>query len=178
MMAPKVWKNPWVVHIQNIGTGEHALKYLAQYIFRPAISNKRILEMSDAMVSFGYRDSKTCKWRKMRVEAMEFIRRYLQHVLPRGFVKVRYYGLYAHRNRSILQKIAEKMVRSATPIRQQSTAGKQSRQPRDGAPESATAQPHRCPCCGESMIVVLVVRRGGGWPMAPPVEKKARTYHL
>ena len=92
MIAPKVWNNPWVVHIQNIGTGEHALKYLAQYIFRPAISNKRILEMSDAMVSFGYRDSKTCKWRKMRVEAMEFIRRYLQHVLPRGFVKVRYYG--------------------------------------------------------------------------------------
>jgi len=172
MMAPKVWKNPWVVHIQNIGTGEHALKYLAQYIFRPAISNKRILEMSDGKVSFGYRDSKTRKWRTMRLEAMEFIRRYLQHVLPRGFVKVRYYGLYAHRNRTILQKIAAKMVPGATPIRQESTAGGQSRQLRNDAPKPATAPSHRCPCCGEPMVVVSVVRRGGGWPMAPPVEKK------
>lgn len=171
MIVPKVWKSPWVVHIQNIGTAEHALKYPAQYIFRPAISNKRIMKMADGKVTFAWRDSKTKRWRKMRLDAMEFIRRYLQHVLPRGFVKVRYYGLYAHRNRSTLKRIAEKMVRSATAIRQQSAADEPSRQARDEAPDPAKTPSHRCPCCGETMIVVSVVRKGGIWPNAPPVDK-------
>jgi len=176
MSNPRVWKSPWVVHIQNIGNAEHALKYLAQYIFRPAISNKRIVMMADGIVSFSYRDSKTGKWRKMRLQALEFIRRYLQHVLPRGFVKVRYYGLYAHRNRNILHKMAGKMTQNGVSTGDESAPEEGSpRQARvdDDAPQPVTVPSPECPCCGEPMVVVSVVRRGGIWPKAPPDGKKS-----
>jgi putative transposase/transposase-like zinc-binding protein len=90
-----VWQQEWVVHCQPVGTGQAALKYLAPYIFRVALSNKRILKLQAGQVTFRYRDSATrhCKTRTLPAE--EFIRRFLQHVLPKGFQKVRYYGLFS-----------------------------------------------------------------------------------
>jgi hypothetical protein len=96
----KVWRQPWVVHCKAVGDGGSALKYLASYIFRVAISNKRIVKVSNKHVTFRYRATRTgtssrCSYGKTKtctVSAEEFIRRFLQHVLPKGFVKVRYYG--------------------------------------------------------------------------------------
>ena len=82
-----VWQQPWVVHCQPVGCGRHALTYLAPYIFRVAISNKRILKLADGKVTFRYRTTDTGKLRHCTLPAQEFIRRFLQHVLPRGFVK-------------------------------------------------------------------------------------------
>ena len=90
-----VWRQPWVVHCKPVGNGRAALRYLAPYIFRVAISNRRILKLANGKVSFRYFASETGKPRTCTVTAVEFIRRFLQHVLPKGFVKVRYYGFFA-----------------------------------------------------------------------------------
>lgn len=105
LVDPSLWGSPWVVHCQPVGSGEAALKYLATYIFRPAISNGRMVSLEDGIVSFRYQCSHTRRWQVCRVDALEFIRRYLQHTLPHGFVKVRYYGLYAHRHREQLRRL-------------------------------------------------------------------------
>ncbi len=90
-----VWQIPWVVHITPWGEGQQAaLDYLARYAFRIAITNNRILSLTDASVSFRYTDRATGRRRCETVSGHEFIRRFLQHVLPAGFHKVRYYGLW------------------------------------------------------------------------------------
>jgi hypothetical protein len=91
----EIWQQAWVVHCQGVGKGVGALKYLAPYIFRVAISNRRILNVSKGNVTFRYRESDTGRWRTCTLAAQEFLRRFLQHVLPKGLVKVRYYGLFS-----------------------------------------------------------------------------------
>jgi len=91
-----VWKSDWVVHSEPVGSGEQALSYLARYIFRPAISNNNIHSLENGIVKFSFKNAETKQRQEMELTAFEFIHRYLQHVLPKGFVKVRYYGLYAH----------------------------------------------------------------------------------
>jgi hypothetical protein len=81
-----------VVHSQAAGDGLASLRYLAPYVFRVAIGNHRIRSCEDGQVTFTYRRSGSRRWRTMRLAAHEFLRRFLQHVLPRGFQKVRYYG--------------------------------------------------------------------------------------
>lgn len=90
-----VWRQPWVVNSQAVGDGRTSLKYLAPYVFRVAISDRRIISADDQQVTFSYRKSGTKHWRKMTLEPHEFIRRFLQHVLPAGFQKVRHYGFLA-----------------------------------------------------------------------------------
>jgi len=90
-----VWRQDWVVHSQAVGDGQAALKYLAPYIFRVAISNRRIVNISGGNVTFRYTPSGKKKSKRCTLPAEEFLRRFLQHVLPKGFVKVRYYGLFA-----------------------------------------------------------------------------------
>src|SRR5262249_25600733 len=89
---PAVWRQRWVVQSKAVGDGRASLQYLAPYVFRVAISDRRIVACDDGRVTFSYRRSGSNRWRKMTVDALEFIRRFLQHVLPRGFPKVRHYG--------------------------------------------------------------------------------------
>ena len=97
-----VWDKAWVVHCKPVGNGNSAVKYLAPYIYRAAITNNRILNMEDGQVAFRFKDSTTDHWRTLSLPAAAFIHRFLQHVLPKGFVKVRYYGLMAHGNKNLL----------------------------------------------------------------------------
>jgi hypothetical protein len=99
----KIWKKPWIVHSKPVGSGEAALKYLAPYVYRVALSNNRIEHAADQSVGFRYRESDSGMVRRMSLAPMEFIRRFLQHVLPDGFHKVRYYGLLSPSNRKILK---------------------------------------------------------------------------
>jgi hypothetical protein len=89
---PAVWRRDWVVNSQAVGDGRASLKYLAPYVFRVAISDRRIVSCDNGRVTFCYRKSGTSHWRPMTLDALEFIRRFLQHVLPSGFQKVRHYG--------------------------------------------------------------------------------------
>jgi hypothetical protein len=90
---PDVWKQPWNVNSQYIPCGSKgAIKYLAPYVFRVGISNSRIINVSNRKVTFKYRKTRSNRYRTMTLDVIEFIRRFLQHVLPSGFMKVRYYG--------------------------------------------------------------------------------------
>ena len=89
------WRKSWIVHVTAWGRGEQAvLDYLARYVFRIAITNTRIVGLDDATVRIQYRDRKTGGRLTCRLSGEEFMRRFLQHVLPRGFHKVRYFGLW------------------------------------------------------------------------------------
>ena len=94
-ISPRVWQRQWVSFCKHYGHGNDAvLSYLSRYVFRTAISNARILGMDQTHVSFRWKDRKAEAWRVERLPGIEFLRRFLQHVLPRGFHKVRYYGLW------------------------------------------------------------------------------------
>lgn len=168
LIDPSVWRGPWVVHCQPVGKGQAALKYLATYIFRPAISNGRLLSLENGIVSFRYQDSQTKQWAICRLKALEFLRRYLQHVLPRGFVKVRYYGLYGHRHRRQLSRLRQKLDHSVPNDATESAPQAE----QQSLPKAAV-----CRCCGQPMLVVATIPRGWPWPKAPPPYEAAFSQH-
>lgn len=99
-----VWTTPWVVHAQPAGDGARVLDYLARYLFRVAISNSRLEQIDDDQVTFRYRDNRTQTIRRATLSGVEFLRRFLQHVLPRRCTKVRYYGLWSATRRMDLDQ--------------------------------------------------------------------------
>jgi Putative transposase len=136
----QVWQQDWVVHSQPIGTGQAAFKYLAPYIFRVAISNHRIIKLKNGQVTFKYKDSATRQIRFATITAQEFMRRFLQHVLPVRFVKVRYYGLLSPAYRQRLSQI--RLLLSAT----------SSKLNRDELKTTAPLIRLSCPHCGTPLI--------------------------
>ena len=153
-----VWEQEWVVHCQPVGNGVGALKYLAPYIFRVAISNNRILKLSNGKVTFRYRASDTGKLRTCTLSAEEFIRRFLQHVLPRGFVKVRYYGFLGSGLRARLAAVHQQLSRS--PITSAGTGTTLSTSPKLGEKPS-TGPVVYCPSCGRVMRRRPILRPKG-----------------
>ena len=100
-----VWKREWVSFLKHYGHGNDAvLNYLSRYVFRTALSNARILAVDETHVTFRYKDRGAGVWRTIRLEGVEFLRRFLQHVLPRGFHKVRYYGLWHSSKRDLASR--------------------------------------------------------------------------
>ena len=91
----------WCSFCKSAGNGREAvLNYLSRYVFRIAITRNRLLTMDETHVTFRYKDNDTGAWKIERIPGVEFIRRFLMHVLPRGFHKVRYYGLWSAPNQS------------------------------------------------------------------------------
>jgi hypothetical protein len=86
------WREAWWVHIQPAGTGEHVVQYLARYVQHTAISDARIRSADDESVRFAYTDSRSGAHRELTLTAEEFLRRYLQHILPPGQHRIRYFG--------------------------------------------------------------------------------------
>ncbi len=110
----RLWKKDWVVDCEPVGTGAAAFKYLAPYIFRVALSNRRLVSLTDGNVTFKYKESATDQIKSCTLTAQEFIRRFLQHVLPPHFIKVRYYGLLSPRQRHLLHRVRLLLARPAT----------------------------------------------------------------
>ena len=100
-MISSLYKRSWVVNIQKpFAHPQKVLEYLSRYVFRIAISDRRIEKVENGMVHFSVKDYKRNGiFRKMKLELDEFIRRFLLHVLPKGFFKVRYYGIFANTHR-------------------------------------------------------------------------------
>ena len=101
---PAVWQRCWTVHVKAIGTGQHAALYLSRYIYRVALTNHRIERLHDGRVTFRYTHARTGETRRLTLPVNTFIARFLQHVLPRGFTKVRSYGLLSPGRRSQLER--------------------------------------------------------------------------
>lgn len=152
LVPANLWRKKWVVHSKPVGNGNAALKYLAPYIYRIAISNRRLLSLStgsleNAQVSFSYRDPKTGKTRKTSLPADKFIHHFLQHVLPRGFVKVRYYGFFGPRARAKLNAL------------QLSLGTLPSSQPKEKPPDNAARKKlTTCPQCGALMLLIQTLQ--------------------
>ena len=103
------WQQPWVVDCRSVGTARAALKYLAPYIFRVALSNNRIVRVTAEQVTFRYSVGESGQTAYCTLPVQEFLRRFLQHILPKGFVKVRYYGLFRLGNRRSLARLRSQL---------------------------------------------------------------------
>ena len=153
LVPQETWSQSWVADCLPVGNGEAALRYLLPYVFRVAISNNRILKLENDKVTFTYKDRDTGRSKRCTVHAEEFIRRFLQHVLPKGFVKIRYYGLLSPGNRPRLHQ-----------ARQLIMASKPSPSVQDAKPEPSLdpplAAPREIPCpkCGQLMHHVKHIR--------------------
>ena len=104
-----VWKIDWNVNSQAVGSSNSSIKYLAPYIFKVAISDHRIVKVKGRNVFIRYKKTGSERWRTMELDAMEFLRRFLQHVLPGGFMKVRHYGFLSPSSSISLDYIRELM---------------------------------------------------------------------
>lgn len=133
---PAVWRKPWVVHCQHAGSGQKALDYLGRYVFRIALTNNRLERLHDGTVTFRYRDNRTQQIQRATISGVEFLGRFLQHVLPRGCTKVRYYGLFSSHCHAKLTH-----ARVCIPMPAPAT-GRPLPSPRSAESEGLT-----CPCC-------------------------------
>jgi Putative transposase len=152
-----VWATPWVVHAQLAGDGQHVLNYLARYLFRVAITNSRLAHIDDHHVTFRYRDNRTQTTRHVTLPGVEFLQRFLHHVLPRGCTKVRYYGLWSHARRSDLD--------CARHLLETSPATSPPAAPSTALSPIAAASP-KCPFCHAGALTLIVILRPQ--PKVPP----------
>jgi hypothetical protein len=145
-----VWKIRWVVHSQHAGRGDKVLDYLARYVFRIAIVNSRLESLDNGIVGFRYRDNKTHQIRHVKLPATEFIHQFLQHVLPKGATKVRYYGIFSPACTSQLDR-ARKLW---TPLSLQTTPPT-APDPEPSGDVPALPPPSRCPHCHVGFLLLL-----------------------
>jgi hypothetical protein len=136
----------WVVYAKRpFGGPEQVLKYLAHYTHRVAISNERLVAMRDGQVTFGYKDYADAHRQKtMALDAEEFLRRFVQHVLPKGFVKVRHYGLLANAQREARLGVCRRLLLIANVAATVSDAATKPIEP---------APPRCCPQCGGTRLM-------------------------
>ncbi len=146
----RVWKQDWVVHCQHAGRGEKVLDYLGRYVFRIAISNSRIERFEQGEVSFRYRDNRSQQIRHVRLDAGQFIGRFLHHVLPRGLVKVRSYGLISANSADKWQK-----ARALLEAQKPDSALEPSTFAQNSALSSPSPTPRLCPKCKSGHLVLI-----------------------
>ena len=137
-------KSKWVVEVRPPFSGpEHVLQYLARYTHRVAISNGRLIELREGQVTFRWRDSADHNAQKrMTVDAIEFIRRFLLHILPAGFVKIRHFGFLANCQRGAALKLCVALLRAPAPSDLLT-------------PRQRNAIERRCPSCNIGTLCLL-----------------------
>jgi hypothetical protein len=141
-----LFRQDWVVYAKRpFGGPEHVLHYLARYTHRVAISNHRLVSVADGKVTFRYKDyAHGGKQRKMTVTAEEFLRRFLLHVLPRRFVRIRFSGFLANRCRKELLPVCRQLLDgSLLP-----------HSPAHSVTDSKPSATWLCPLCGGPMVVI------------------------
>jgi Putative transposase/Transposase zinc-binding domain len=154
-------KAEWVVYSKRpFGGPEAVLAYLARYTHRVAISNRRLIALDHNGVTLKWKDYRVegrDRFKLMTLATHEFIRRFLMHVLPRGFHRIRHYGLFANTSRA--DNIARVRDLLAVPSRPSKP---------DTAETTEPSLSHPCPCCGGRMIIIETFERGGSPKYRPP----------
>jgi len=146
-------KAEWVVYAKKPFAGpEQVLAYLARYTHRVAIANSRLLDFDATHVRFrwkDYREAGRCKRKVLRIDVGEFMRRFLLHVLPSGFHRIRHYGLFANGHRADKLALCRNLldVLSAPTDRDNDD---------DNSLNAFGDEPPRCPCCGGRMIIIEI----------------------
>ena len=151
ILPAAVWAKPWVVHCTAWGEGEQAvLDYLARYVFRIAITNTRIVGLDDQAVTIRYKHRKSNRWRTSRIPGHEFMRRFLQHVLPKGLHKVRYFGLWHPTKREQAARARLLLLPAHRPL----ATPRRSRSLPD-PPTGQAQQPQICPRCKQGQLICI-----------------------
>jgi hypothetical protein len=145
----EVWRQDWVVDCRPVGSGRSALKYLAPYVFRVALSNNRLVSFQDGQVTFRYQEGATRQMKTCSLSAEAFIERFLMHTLPKGFVKVRYYGLFRVGARQALRRLRAQLVLEQRKVELLPLG----EPPAARAPASGPS----CPGCGQEMRLERVL---------------------
>ena len=151
MLINVLRKKPWIVYAKKtFGSPVHVLDYLGRYIHRVALSNDRILSVHSREVTFSYRDRKNENRKKtMTLDAHEFIRRFLLHVIPKGFVRVRHSGVLANRSKGLLSKCRQLLdLNPAVPKLAQKSV-------HELMLELTGIDITRCPLCQKGTLVLL-----------------------
>lgn len=148
-IAPQVWTQhkKWVVHAQHAGRGEKVLEYLGRYVFRIAIVNSRLERFENGQVTFRYRQNRTQQLQRVTLPQAQFLARFLQHVLPKGFAKVRHYGLAASASAHRREQ-ARSLLPPPPPA---SPAVELNQSPNTSSVDATT----RCPHCGVGRLVYV-----------------------
>ena len=143
-----LFETDWVVYAKPAFGGAPAvLRYLGRYTHRVAISNHRLIAFDGDTVTFRWKDyAHGNPWRTMTLDAMEFLRRFVQHVLPRGFVRIRHFGYLANACRTARLADARALLAQPAPARS------------DDARRTPAAH-WRCPRCGAAMVIGVVITR-------------------
>ena len=143
----------WVVYCKPTVQGtERVLQYLGRYVHRIALANSRLVRIEADQVTFRYQDHGKRQWRTMTLPALEFIRRFLQHVLPQGTHKVRYYGFWSPSHRQLLRRIQLVTGTSLIPTATEEEVNHQT----DEVGAGSTESPKTCPCCRKGILVLKV----------------------
>jgi len=148
----KVWRKPWVIDARAVGRGKAAVRYLARYVQKSAISEPRLLGYDAAgRIRLNCQDSKSRRWHIVTLGVDEFLRRWSLHVLPKGLVRVRHYGWLSAAAKRKRERLHQILGTQAAP------------RPTPTPPPAPT-----CPCCGKPMTLLCVIRRPPrGWPPRP-----------
>jgi hypothetical protein len=150
-----LWNKPWVVHIKrSLGGGtEQLLRYLGRYVHRTAMTDKRLIACDEDGVTFRYRDSHDGKHKLMRLAPDEFMRRFLQHTAPRGFHRVRAYGLLHQRSRDRLRQL-QLLLAVPSPTAQTPVP---TPEPENPSSSATPPIPRRlsCPACGSTALLLV-----------------------
>ena len=150
-------KIEWYLYLKPpFGGPEAVLAYLSRYTHRVAIANSRLLAFDESGVTFRYKDYRAdgrAREKRMTLTTDEFIRRFLIHVLPRGFHRIRHYGLFANGNRAANIARARGLLAVLSRLQQPESA-------EVTAADQPRVLPRPCPCCGGRMIVIETFARG------------------
>jgi len=147
-LDPAIFRKPWTVHLQHAGDGQHAAEYLSRYVHRVALTNERIEAFDGQRVTFRYVSSRTRETRRLTLPVHGFLARFLQHVLPKGFVKIRSYGLLSPAATRRRERARELLA--LDPARARPSTPPSPTQP------DAESRPRRCPCCRRGHLVRLL----------------------
>jgi hypothetical protein len=149
-LIDSLYSNTWVVHVKEpITRSEYVLEYLGRYTHRVAISNHRLVSLKDGQVTFTYKNRKTQEVQQSTIGVVEFIRRFLLHALPNGFVKIRHYGFLANRDRR--KNVAKIRRLHALP-----EIGDSDEKSVEEMMLSLTGTDiNLCPCCGKGTMQVI-----------------------
>ena len=169
-MPAQAWTRKWTVHVKHAGDGRRTVEYLSRYVYRVAITNPRIELFDGRFVTFRYVHSRTHDTRRLKLPVNTFLARFLQHVLPKGFTKVRYYGLFSPGSQKQLDRarnlLERELLRKPSP---------------DPSPHATDSTPDRsmkvaqhrqscrpCPHCSEGNMVLIQRAFSATTIRAPP----------
>jgi hypothetical protein len=179
-LPTKVWTQRWVVHSAAVGSGQKALGYLSRYVFKTATGNRQLQLLPNGRLRWPFRQSRTGTWQRIELEPFEFLRRFLQHVLPSSFHRVRRFGWLHPGGRAKLKRVRallkmSPLLASAEQALWQPPALAQTSPATADRSDPLKPAPLCCPHCGSKLVMIGQWRPGqNARATLPSVQRTVR----